>query len=74
MTKEEKIKQTDEPDLAKLVATAKAELASGKVSYITIGHNDIERQKVLRWIIEHSPKWRSNGSAAILDEMRRLGI
>jgi len=72
--KEAKIEQTDEPDIAKLVVMAKEELASGKAKYIIIGDLDPQRQKMLMWIIDHSPKWRSAGSAVILEEMRRLGI
>ena len=71
----DKSKQTAETDLAKLVAMAKDEIFSGKAKYFTLeGGKQGEQKKILMWIVERSPKWRSDGSAAIREEMRRLGL
>ena len=67
--------QTGETDVAKLAAMAKEEIAGGNVKYISFQDGqDAETDKILRWIIDHSPKWRSDGSGAVREELRRLGL
>jgi hypothetical protein len=67
--------QAKETDIAKLAAMAKSEIDCGKANYITFEKGKQgEQQKILRWIIAHSPKWRSGGTDAIKAEMRRLRL
>jgi len=75
MDKGPRANQTAETDIAKLAAGAKKEVASGKAKYFTVEEGEQgESNKILMWMIEHSPKWRSDGSEAIREEMRRLGL
>ena len=75
MPKGEGTKQTSETDISRLVEMAKEEIASGKVKYFSFDDDvkQAELNKIVMWIVEHSPVWRSNGSTAIREEMRRLG-
>ena len=75
MPKGNEIKQTDETDIVKLAAMATHEIASGKVVYVMLEKGrKAELQKILMWIVAHSPAWRSKGSDKIREEMRRLGL
>jgi len=75
MPKGQEIKQTSEENIAILAETARAEIVSGKVNYVCFKHGkQAEQEKIMRWIIAHSPKWRSDGSAKIEKEMRRLRL
>ena len=75
MPKGNTVKQTSETDLVKLVELAKAEIASGKVSYISLEYGQqAEQSKHLQWIIAHCPHWRSAGSDEIIKHMRKLGL
>jgi hypothetical protein len=75
MSEENNVEQTYEEDILILVRMAKKEIASGKVQYITLGNGrTAELYKIRRWIIEHSPKWCSEGSGKIVQEMTRLGL
>ena len=68
-------KQTYEENITILAEKAKKEIASGKVKYFSLERSEqAEQGKIVRWIIEHSPKWRSSGSYEIEKEMRRLGL
>ena len=75
MPKGQEIKQTDEISIKKLVEMAKEEIASGKVQYPNFGNDkEAELYKIRRWIITHSPHWRSSGVKTIIEEMKRLGL
>ena len=75
MPKGNNIKQTREEDIAKLAIMANEEIASGKVRYFSLEKGiKAKQQKIVRWIIDHSPRWRSDGSVEIEKEMRRLGL
>ena len=75
MPKGNNIKETKEEDIAILVIMAQEEIASGKVKYYSLEKGKrAEQQKIVRWIIEHSPKWRSASTIEVEKEMRRLGL
>jgi hypothetical protein len=75
MSEENNVEQTYEENLLILLEMAKKEIASGKVQYVTLEKGKAaELYKIRRWIIEHSPKWRSEGSGKIVQEMMRLGL
>jgi hypothetical protein len=75
MSEENIVEQTREENMLILAAMARKEITSGKAKYITFEKGEAaELYKIRRWVIEHSPKWRSEGSKMIVKEMERLGL
>ena len=69
-------KQLKEENIAVLVMMAKEDIAKGMYRYYEVCDKGIEAEqnKIIRWITDRSPKWRSADSDAIKNEMRRLGL
>ena len=73
MPKGKVIKQVSETDIVKLVEMAKKELAEKKVDYITFKRSEeAEEYKILCWIRDHSPKYRSDGMEVLEKKYRNL--